>query len=198
MRIQSYIYNDIIQLLTAPINLPKVLNRILGVTIFVILMTFGAFVKVYLPFTPVPITLQTLFALLAGAFLGRTWGASAMGVYLLIGICGLPVFAGASCGLFYLLGPTGGYIIGFICAAWIVGCMIESRSNPSWSKILFSLLLATLSIYILGITQLIFWSKSNLIQALSMGLFPFIPGAIIKIFLAAAIIKGHGKKYFSR
>jgi biotin transport system substrate-specific component len=176
-------------ILTLPINLPYIVNRIMGMAIFIILMALGAFVRVYLPFTPVPITLQTLFVLLSGAFLGCIWGASTMGLYLLIGAFGLPVFAGASCGFLYILGPTGGYLLGFVVASWIVGNIIGFGSNLSWTKILAGLSLATFAIFILGITQLMLWGKCNFIQALFMGFFPFIPGAIFKILLAATIIK---------
>lgn len=189
MKIRSYAYNDIIRIFSLPINLSYIINHILGMGIFIILMAIGAFVRVYLPFTPVPFTLQTLFVLLSGAFLGCIWGASTMGLYLLIGACGLPVFAGASCGLFYILGPTGGYLLGFVVASWIVGNIIGSRSNLSWKRILSGLSLAILAIYLFGILQLMLWGKCNLIQALYMGFFPFIPGAILKIFLAATIIK---------
>ncbi|MGA1839727.1 MAG: biotin transporter BioY [bacterium] len=189
MKIQAYSYTDIKEILTLPINLPYIVNRIMGMGIFIILMALGAFVRVYLPFTPVPFTLQTLFVLLAGAFLGSVWGAGTMGLYLLMGACGFPIFAGASCGLLYILGPTGGYLIGFVVAAWIVGNIIGSGSNHSWAKIIGVLFLATSAIFILGITQLILWGKCNLTQALYMGFFPFIPGSIFKIFLAATIIK---------
>lgn len=189
MKIQASSYTDIKEILTVPINLPYIVNRIVGMVIFIILMALGAFVRVYLPFTPVPFTLQTLFALLSGAFLGSIWGVGSMGLYLFMGACGFPIFAGASCGLLYILGPTGGYLIGFMVAAWIVGNIIGPGSNLSWLKIIAGLSLATSSIFILGITQLILWGKCNLTQALFMGFFPFVPGSIVKILLAAAIIK---------
>jgi len=190
MSIPSGIYSEFFHTLTRPIEIPSIAERILGMGLFVLLTALGAFVRVYLPFTPVPITLQTLFVLLAGAFLGSAWGAGAMGLYLLIGICGLPVFAGATHGLFYILGPTGGYLIGFVVAAWITGSMIGSKSNPSWYRIFFALTFAAMSIYVLGISQLMLWGKCNLTQGLIMGFFPFVPGAIIKILLAATILKG--------
>lgn len=190
MRITSDIYGDFFHTLTRPIEISSITKHILGMCLFILLTALGAFVRVYLPFTPVPITLQTLFVLLAGAYLGSAWGAGAMGLYLLIGICGLPVFAGTAHGLIYLLGPTGGYLMGFVFAAWITGSMIGPKSNPSWYRILFTLTFASLAIYVLGITQLMFWGRCNLIQGLIMGLFPFVPGAIIKILLAATILKG--------
>jgi biotin transport system substrate-specific component len=189
MKIQAYSYTDIKEILTLPINLPYIVNRIIGMAIFIILMALGAFVRVYLPFTPVPLTLQTLFALLSGAFLGGIWGAGTMGLYLLMGACGFPIFAGASCGLLYILGPTGGYLVGFVVAAWIAGNIIGSGSNLSWVKIIAVLFLATSAIFILGIAQLILWGKCNIAQALFMGFYPFIPGSILKILLAAIIIK---------
>ena len=190
MKMCSYSLDDFIQILNTPLHLSDITEHILGVGIFVVLTSIGAFVRAYLPFTPVPITLQTFFVLLSGAFLGSVWGASAMGIYLLIGICGFPVFASASSGLFCLLGPTGGYLIGFVVAAWIVGNMIGYQSNPSWRRIFSGLILASLSIYALGITQLMLWGRCNMIQALWMGFFPFLPGAAIKILLAGIIIKG--------
>ena len=190
MKISSGIYSEFFDTLTRPIEISSIAERILGMGLFVLLTALGAFVRVYLPFTPVPITLQTLFVLLAGAYLGSAWGAGAMGLYLLIGICGFPVFAGASHGLFYLLGPTGGYLIGFVVAAWITGRMIGSKSDPSWCRIFFTLTFAAMSIYVLGITQLMLWGKCNLTQGLIMGFFPFLPGAITKVILAAAILKG--------
>jgi len=189
MKISSNSLDGFIQALNMPLHLSYISEHILGVGIFVVLTSLGAFVRFHLPFTPVPITLQTLFVLLSGAFLGSVWGASAMGLYLLIGMSGLPVFASASSGLFYLLGPTGGYLIGFVLAAWIVGSMIGSSSNPTWCRIVSSLLLASLSIYGLGILQLMLWSRCNMPQALWMGFFPFLPGALIKILLATTIIK---------
>jgi biotin transport system substrate-specific component len=83
----------------------------------------GAYIMIPLP--PVPITLQTLFVVLAGALLGGRLGALSQVVYLLLGIIGLPVFHGGKGGLGILLGPTGGYLVGFIAAAYVVGKLIE-------------------------------------------------------------------------
>ena len=194
MKIWSNSEINLFQILSYPIILTDNLNHVLGTGLFVVLMALGAFVRIHLPFTPVPITLQTLFMLLAGAFLGCGWGTSAMGFYLLLGICGLPVFAGASSGILYIFGPTGGYLIGFMVGAWIVGRMIGAEPDPSWKLTLAGLSLATMSLYILGITQLMLWSRTSLTNALFMGFIPFIPGDIVKILIAASIIKGFIKK----
>ena len=86
--------------------LDKTLCRVMGVLTFVILTSLGAFVRIPLPFSPVPITLQTFFVLLSGALLGSNLGTISQLSYLLLGASGLPVFTGAGSGLFYLLGPT--------------------------------------------------------------------------------------------
>ncbi|MBN2374021.1 biotin transporter BioY [bacterium] len=189
MKIFSNIDINIHHILSYPINLSENLNHVLGVMLFAILMTLGAFVRIHLPFTPVPITLQTLFMLLSGAFLGCGWGTVSMGFYLILGALGLPVFAGASSGILYILGPTGGYLLGFMIGAWIVGHIIGSGSCPSWKLIISSFSLATISLYVLGITQLMLWSRTSLKNALFMGFIPFIPGDILKILLAASILK---------
>lgn len=190
MNDQSKIHTSGLTILTYPLPLPATLNRFLGMGLFVLLTALGAFIRLPLPFTPVPVTLQTLFVLLAGAFLGCGWGASAMGVYLLIGACGIPVFAGASCGLLYLLGPTGGYLLGFVVGAWIIGCVIGSSAAPSWRRILSGIIVAVLAIYALGITQLMLWGRWTLAQAIYLGFLPFLPGELLKIVAAFWIIKG--------
>jgi len=86
----------------------KTLNIAIGVCFFLPLTALGAFVRVPLPFTPVPITLQTFFVLLSGAFLGRRSGSLTQLLYLVMGVCGAPIFTGAASGWIYLLGPTGG------------------------------------------------------------------------------------------
>ena len=193
---QSKIHNSGISVLTCPIPLPAAISRFLGMGLFVLLTTLGAFIRIPLPFTPVPVTLQTLFVLLAGAFLGCEWGASAMGLYLLVGTCGVPVFAGASCGLLYLLGPTGGYLLGFVVGAWIIGCVIGSGTTPSWRRILSGIILAVLAIYALGITQLMLWGRWTMTQAIYLGFLPFLPGEILKIVVAFWIIKGMRRGFF--
>ena len=101
----------------------------------------GAFISIPIP--PVPITLQTLFTYLAGALLGGRLGALSQFVYLLLGVMGLPVFALGKAGFGVLFGPTGGYIIGFIGSAYVIGTMIETKNNPGILWILLSLIAGT-------------------------------------------------------
>jgi biotin transport system substrate-specific component len=150
----------------------------------------SAQVRIPLPFTPVPITMQTFFVLIAGVLLGRKWGGLSQIIYVGIGVLGIPWFAGSS-----IFGPTGGYLIGFILAAFFLGYVIDTYVHlRNFVSILLLMLFASFFlIYIPGLIQLGFYfymikgSFPGLIPILSMGLFPFIPGALIKIVFAAAI-----------
>src|SRR3989339_1369533 len=89
-------------------------------------------IKIPLGFTPVPITLQTLMVLLSGAMLGPYYGALAMILYILVGALGLPVFAGGGSGIGALLGPTGGYLISYFIAAFVIGKVVQMRKEPKY------------------------------------------------------------------
>ncbi len=102
-----------------------------GVVIFTALTAIGA--KVYIPNEPIPFTLQTLFVVLAGAFLGRRGGTFAMVLYLLLGAAGAPIFAGPEAGIHVFLGTTAGYLLGFVLSAAVVGTMIEFSESLLWT-----------------------------------------------------------------
>lgn len=176
----------------------KALCRTLGVLTFVILMGLAAFVRIPLPFTPVPITLQTLFVLLSGALLGSNLGAITQLSYIFLGICGLPIFTGAGSGLFYLFGPTGGYLFGFILASFFIGRFIKSAKN----NLLFTFGLFCLADLILlssGVIWLKLFFGYNLIRLLSIGLLPFMPGDLLKIAVAVGFytkLKSRAKEIF--
>ena len=147
-----------------------------------------------LPFSPVPVTGQTLAVLLIGSLLGKNRGAAAVGLYLLQGAAGLPVFAGGKSGFITLVGPTGGYLIGFIAAAYIVGILAELRYDKSLAYTGFSLLIGSLVIYIFGLFWLVqFVGESS---ALQLGLYPFLIGDFVKI-LSGAIVLGGSRKISS-
>lgn len=140
-----------------------------------------------IPIQPVPITLQSLFANLAGALLGGYLGALSQVVYLLLGIIGLPVFAGGKAGLGVLLGPSGGYLIGFVFGTYLTGKIIETKKNPGFTLFFLAALAGTLLIYILGTAQLALVARLSLAKALAVGVLPFIPGDLLKMAAAAAI-----------
>src|SRR5688500_4177696 len=104
-------------------------RRALAVIAFALLTALGAYAAVPLPFTPVPVSLQTLFVTLAGVLLGPTLGAASQITYLVAGAMGAPVFAGAGAGLPHLFGPTGGYLIAFPVAAYLSGQLSAPPSD---------------------------------------------------------------------
>jgi biotin transport system substrate-specific component len=150
---------------------------------FIGLISLGAWVSI--PFFPVPLTLQTLFVLLAGAVMKR-YAVIPVSLYVLLGALGLPVFHTGVAGLGILLGPTGGYLIGFIFAALVVGLAYEHDAAIIH---ITGLLAGTAIIYICGITWLMYSLNLGFIPAILSGVLPFIPGDAIKIFAAFMIAK---------
>jgi biotin transport system substrate-specific component len=173
-------------ILKKEIILNKTLNKVIGISVFVILTSLGAFVRIPLPFSPVPITLQTFFVLLSGAFLGGNLGTVTQLSYIFLGISGLPVFAGAGSGLFYLFGPTGGYLFGFVLAAIFIGRFIKYSHHSLFSTfILFCL--GDLILLSCGILWLKFIFGYSLPKLLFIGFIPFIPGDLLKALAASTL-----------
>ena len=152
-------------------------------SLFGALTALGAYMIIPIP--PVPITLQTLFLGLAGALLGGRLGALSQTVYLLLGIIGLPVFAGGKAGLGVLFGPTGGYLIGFVAAAFVIGKLTAIKTRPGFLWLCFSLVSGTAVLYGFGVLQLALVARLTPVQALAVGVLPFLPGDGIKILLTA-------------
>jgi biotin transport system substrate-specific component len=173
-------------ILKREVILNKIACRIIGVSAMIILTAVGAFVRIPLPFTPVPLTLQTLFVLLSAAFLGNHLGAITQISYVILGMSGLPIFAGAGSGLNYLLGPTGGYLFGFVLAAFFVGKFIKHAKDNLFS-VLSVLFIGDLIILICGISWLKFLLGYSSVKLLSIGLIPFIPGDLLKAVFAASL-----------
>ncbi len=150
------------------------------------LTAVGAYIS--LPIGPVPVVLQNLFVYMTGLLLGRKWGAIAISTYLLAGICGLPVFAGGKGGIGHVVGPTGGYLIGFIPAIFIIGAISEKGKG----KVLFDLtglLLGTAVIYGLGVPWLKLVTGMSLSKTLALGMYPFLLGDALKIAVAIPLAK---------
>ncbi|MDI9395418.1 MAG: biotin transporter BioY [Euryarchaeota archaeon] len=166
------------------------LRKMVFASLFAALTAAGAYIQIPIPFSPVPVTLQVFFVLLAGSMLKSKWGSLSMIVYTLLGVAGLPVFAGGSSGIGVLLGPTGGYIFGFIAAAFIVGKLAEKAEHAKKSGLAINALnmsTGILIIYALGVFQLMLVAEVGLWTAITLGLIPFIPGEIIKTAVAAYI-----------
>jgi len=160
--------------------------RFLAVTTFIALITLSAFVRIPLPFTPVPLTLQTLFVLLSGALLGRRLGLLAQAGYISLGLTGFQVFTGLGSGSLYLLGPTGGYIVGFVLASFFAGSLF-SEGKHSYRKIFLSFLCADFIILFSGMFWLKIFLSCPFSRAFWFGFLPFVPGDLLKVVLATAV-----------
>lgn len=137
-------------------------------------------ISITLPFTPVPINLAMLSVFMSGAMLGSKGGAVSQIVYVLLGAIGIPVFANLLAGIGVILGPTGGYIVGYIIASYITGLIIE-KMNASIIVYMLSMLVGLITCYALGTLWFMFITKTDLIASLGMCVIPFILGDILKI-----------------
>lgn len=144
--------------------------------------------QVAIPLWPVPVTGQTLAVLLVGASLGAVRGAVSMALYAAVGIVGLPVFSDYSSGLGVVLGPTGGYILGFIAAAAIVGRLSERAWDRKLLKALATFLGGTVVVFAVGLPWLAAALDLNLAQTLEGGLYPFLIGGAVKALIAAGLL----------
>jgi biotin transport system substrate-specific component len=154
-------------------------------SMFGALTAIGALIS--LPLQPVPVTLQTLFLYLAGSLLGGRLGALSQIIYVILGVIGLPVFSGGKAGLGVFMGPTGGYLLGFIAGAYVTGKIVEARKKPGLVWIVLAMLMGTAVVYMLGVTQLVLIGKLSIEKALAVGVLPFLPGDALKIAAASVI-----------
>lgn len=161
-------------------------TKVMGVVGFALATAVCANISVPIPGTPVPMTLQTVCVLLAGVTLGARLGALSMAFYLLLGTAGYHAFAGGEWGLTTVLGATGGYLIGFVLAQPVIGALTNAR-GCTWRRLVTAILAGNGIIFGCGLLWLWLWSGGGLSQALAWGLWPFIPGLIIKSGLAIGI-----------
>ncbi len=168
----------------------------LGVLGFVLVTSFGAQVAVPLPWTQVPMTLQPLFVILAGAMLGPRLGAFAMAAYVALGAAGAPVFAFGGFGLAWLMGPTGGYLLAAPAAAYVVGSV--ARGEAGWLRTATALTLGVVTMYAGGLSQLLILTGQGLTEVLALAVLPFLVGDITKILVALVLVKGVQPKSLGR
>jgi biotin transport system substrate-specific component len=173
---------------------PRMKNRVSDLTfisLFAALTAVGAFIKIPIPY--VPLTLQTLMVMFAGLVLGSRRGALSQLLYLTIGLIGLPIFAHGG-GPGYALQPSFGFLVGFIPGAYLIGKIVEKESVLTLPRVLAALLLGQAAIYLVGIPYLYFvfnfiiHKPVSLPATLTIGLFAFIPGDIIKTIVAASVL----------
>ncbi|NCP88305.1 MAG: biotin transporter BioY [Anaerolineae bacterium CG_4_9_14_3_um_filter_57_17] len=159
------------------------IHNLLLITAGAALVALLAQVRIPLPFTPVPLTGQTFAVLLVGAALGSRRGAASLTLYALSGALSLPVFAGGASGAAYIFGPTGGYLLGFILSAWVIGLLAERGLERSIRTSMLPFLVGTVIIYALGAAWLAFFVGPA--AAITKGVLPFLPGDALKLILAA-------------
>ena len=181
-------FNSIFHLmeLTKNISQTRVIKSLLAIILGSLALTISA--KIKIPFYPVPMTMQTFVVLFLGVSLGYKIGLASVGLYLLEGIAGLPVFSNSpekGVGLIYFTGPTMGYLIGFLTASYLAS-KINGKDN--FLLVLAKLTIATSSIYLLGLLwlgTLIGWDK----PIFALGAKPFLLAEIFKIILLALLTK---------
>jgi biotin transport system substrate-specific component len=163
-------------------------NKVVLAFGFACLTGFLAQVRFYLPYTPVPVTAQVFAVLLSGVILGKWYGGLSQGLYAGIGAAGLPWFNGLKGGMDVLSGVTGGYIVGFIAAALVIGWFTDRYVRSRSFIGLFSIMLLGIAlIYLFGVVQLSLVLHVNAQKAIELGAFPFIGVDVYKALIAAAI-----------
>lgn len=165
------------------LNLLSDAAAVFGVSL---LVAISAQVAIPLPFTPVPVTLQTLVVLLSAAALGSRRGPLAILLYLAEGAAGLPVFSGGRAGIGHLLGPTGGYLAGFLAAAVVVGALAEAGWTRKPLRAVAVLLAGSACIYIPGMIWL--GVSVGYTRVIALGLLPFLPGEGFKLTACLAAL----------
>lgn len=163
--------------------------------VFAIMTGLLSSIRIFLPWTPVPITAQTIPVLMAGFVLKRYWGGISMLFYLLLGVSGLNWFSVQAGGLSVLCGPTAGYLMGFVITGFLAGFIKERYSFcKSYRGIVLMMIFFTLFfIYLPGLINLKFWtsrvngSNVSIITLIKTGVLPFIPGDLIKILAASSL-----------
>lgn len=145
-----------------------------------------------IPIQPVPITLGTFGVLMAGGFLEKRYGFLALLIYLILGAAGVPVFSMMRAGISVLAGPSGGFILGFVPMAFVVG-LVSEKLGHSFKSMLVATLAGTAVCYVMGIGWFMFLTGTGLWPAMVMCMFPFLPGDLAKIILASFLVAKYRK-----
>jgi biotin transport system substrate-specific component len=165
------------------------IRKMVYASLFAALTAAGAWISIPVPFSPLPITLQTLFTMLSGAVLGPYFGVLSMIVYVLLGLIGLPVFAAGQSGLGVLFGPWGGYLVGFVFGAAVTGLLVSVKKKPGVAWLCLSMAAGDLVVYVFGVAQLALFSQYSLDKAILVGFIPFVPGDLLKLAIATLIAR---------
>ncbi len=196
----AVLYRSLMSAIPAPLTLRTAVvprSSVVGEVALVLagagLIALAAQVAIPLPFTPVPITGQTFAVLLVGSAYGAVRGGATLLAYLAAGIAGLPFYAEGASGWDIVAGPTGGYLIGMLLASAIVGRLAERRWDRAFSSATSAMLLGSVVIYACGLPWLshelgALGAPNGLEATLEAGLYPFVVGDLIKLYLAGALL----------
>lgn len=165
----------------------KRLYHICMFALFAAIMTVCSQICFQVPFSAVPINLGLLGVYMAGGLLGKWGGSAGMGIYILMGLIGLPVFANFQGGPAAVFGKTGGYIFGYIIAAFVTGLFVEKFKNKWYFNVL-GMVLGLGGCYLFGTLWFMLISKTALIPSIMGCVVPFLPGDVLKITLATFLI----------
>ena len=164
------------------------LRKMVFISLFTALIAIGGYISFPIPFSPIPIVLSDFFLMLAGLCLGASGGAASMGLFLFLGAIGIPVFTGGKAGLAVFIGPTGGFLLGYLIGVYVLG-LVSEKNKPSFLKDLIGLIAANLVIFGFGVPWLKLLLKLTWGKALTLGLMPFVIGNIVKTIAALALIQ---------
>lgn len=162
-------------------------KKMVYAALFAALTGVGGWIALPLPY--VSVTFQTLFTIISGAVLGPYFGALSMIVYILLGIVGLPVFSRGQSGLGVLFGPTGGYLIGFVLSAIVIGLIVRAKKSPSYLWMCFAMAVGIIILDVCGVAQLALITGMPLEKAAVVGALVFVPTDIAKVLIGAYIAK---------
>jgi len=166
--------------------------------LFTALIIIGSYISIPIPISPVPIVLADFFVMLTGLFLGWKYGLLSVGLYIALGVLGLPVFAGGTSGLAMLFGPTGGFLFGYLLLVATIG-FLTHIPRSMFILDLIAVLLGNVFMYVVGVTWLKITLEMNWLAAIAAGFVPFLPGTIVKIivvlFVSCRVVPGFKEKY---
>ena len=167
---------------------PRTLARDVALVLGAALLTAAcAQISIPVPGSPVPVTGQTFAVMLTAAALGARRGAAGQALYVALGLA-LPFYSEGESGIDVVLGATGGYLLGFVLAGWVVGALAERRADRSPRTALPTFAVGHAIIFALGVPWLALAADLSILDALDAGLVPFIPGGILKALLAAGLL----------
>lgn len=171
-------------------NTKKTKSLIL-IALFAAITAICSWIAIPLPFTPIPLALAPVVPCIASSLLGTKNGTISMLVYVLIGAIGAPVFANFTGGLGHLVGPTGGYIIGYIASAFVSGIVLSTieKGNLKYWKIAIAYVLGFLACYSFGTAYFMLLTKTSLLQSLALCIIPFVPVDALKIVIGTILVK---------